>query len=65
MPFNAKGNNQMEQKTALHLAAQIGNLEILRLLLEKKEIDINIKDSLGKKTIDYSKNPEIKQLLSK
>ena len=53
------------QNTALHLAAEIGNLEIIKLLLEKKEIDINIEDSHGRKPIDYSKNNEIKQLLSK
>ena len=49
----------------MHLAVEIGNLEIIKLLLEKKEIDINIKDSHGKKPIDYSKNHEIMQLLSK
>ncbi len=38
---------------------------IIKLLLEKKEIDINIEDSQGKKPIDYSKNIEIKQLLLK
>ena len=53
------------QNTALHLAAEIGNLEIIKLLLEKKEIDINIEDSHGRKPIDYSINNEIKQLLSK
>ena len=53
------------QNTALHLAAEIGNLEIIKLLLEKKEIDINIEDSHGKRPIDYSENHEIKQLLSK
>lgn len=30
----------------------------------KKGIDINIKDSLGKKPIDYSENPEIRRFLS-
>ena len=53
----------MEEKAALHLAVEIGNLEIIKLLLEKKDIDI--KDSHGKKPIDYSENHEIKQLLSK
>ena len=62
---NYSGENQIEQKTALHLAAEIGNLEIIKLLLEKKEIVINIEDSQGKKPIDYSENYEIKQLLSK
>ena len=49
----------------MHLAVEIGNLGIIKLLLEKKDIDINIKDSHGKKPIDYSENHEIKQLLSK
>ena len=62
---NYSGENQIEQKTALHLAAEIGNLEIIKILLNKKDIDINIEDSHGKKPIDYSENHEIKQLLSK
>ena len=60
-----KIQNHLEQKAALHLAVEIENLEIIKLLLEKKEIDINIEDSHGKKPIDYSENHEIKQLLSK
>ena len=48
----------------MHLATQINNAEIVKLLLEKKEIDINIEDSQGKKPIDYAKNDEIKQFLS-
>lgn len=50
--------------TALHLASQRRNLEIIKLLLEKKEIDIHIEDYHGKKPIDYSTNDEIKRLLS-
>lgn len=41
------------------------NLKIIKLLLEKKEIDINIEDGQGKKPIDYSENIEIKHLLLK
>ena len=48
--FHLSGNNQMEEKAALNLAVEIGKPEIITLLLEKKEIDINIEDSLGKKT---------------
>ena len=59
------GDYQIEQKIVLHLAVEIGNLDIIKLLLEKKEIDINIEDSHGKKPIDYSENQEIKKLLSK
>lgn len=50
--------------TILHLASKIINLEIIKLLLMIKGVDINIKDSLGKKPIYYSDNNEIKQLLS-
>ena len=38
-----------EQKSALNLAVEIGNFEIIKLLIEKKEIDIYIEDSQGKK----------------
>lgn len=67
MHFNQalSDNNLMEQKTALHLAAKIGNLEIIKLFLKKEGIDITIEDSHGKKPIDYSENPIIRQLLSK
>ena len=41
------------------------NLPIVKLLLIQEKADINIKDSKGKKPIDYSKNLKIKQLLSK
>ena len=51
-------------KTVLHFAVQISNTEIVKLLLVKKDININIEDSQGKKPIDYAKNDEIKQLLS-
>ena len=40
------------------------NLEIIKILLESKDIDVNITDSYGKKPIDYSKNDEIIKLLS-
>ncbi|KAK8848017.1 hypothetical protein M9Y10_019070 [Tritrichomonas musculus] len=62
--FIYSGNMPNEEKTALHLAAEIGDLGILMLLLKKKGIDINIKDSQGKKAIDYSKNLKVIQLLS-
>lgn len=61
--FHYLCNNPIEEKTALHLAAEIGDLGILMLLLKKKGIDINIKDSQGKKAIDYSKDEKVIQLL--
>mgnify|MGYP002475832176 FL=1 len=62
--FIYSGNMPNEEKTELHLAAEIGDLGILKLLLKKKGIDINIKDSQGEKAIDYSKNLKVIQLLS-
>ena len=62
---NRSDNKPIEQKAALHLAVEKENIEIIKLLLENKYIDINIKDGKGKKPIDYSENHDIKQLLSK
>lgn len=36
-------------------AADMDNISIIKLLLEKKDIDINLEDLNGKKTVDYSK----------
>ena len=63
--FHQIYNNQIERKAALHLAVNIGNLKIIKLLLEKKDIDTNIEDEQGKKPIDYSQKNEIKQFLLK
>ena len=52
-------------KTVLHAAVEANDLEIIKLLLEKNDIDINIKDSLGKEPICYSKSDEVRQLLSR
>ena len=57
-------NRNLEAKTALHRASELGDLKIIKYLLEKKEININIEDHQGKKPIDYSKNDEIRQLFS-
>lgn len=69
MKFKIKYFNEIHfhslYRTALHFAAQKGNLDIIKLLLMKKGIDINIKDIQGNKPIDYSANFEVKKLLSK
>lgn len=51
-------------QTALHLAVQKNNIEIVKLLMEKKEIDVNITDYSEKKPIDYSENDKITELLT-
>lgn len=38
---------------------------IINLLLKMKGIDVNLEDSNGKKPIDYSKDDQIRRLLSK
>ena len=48
----------------MHHAVKIDSPEIVKILLESKDIDVNITDSYGKKPIDYSKNDEIIKLLS-
>ena len=48
----------------MHLAAKINDPEIVKILLTKKDIDINIEDSKGRKPISYSSSDEIRQLLS-
>ena len=41
----------MIYKTALHLAVERGNLEMIKLLREKKDVDINVEYSHGKKQL--------------
>lgn len=52
-------------KTPLHVAIQTGCIEIIKLLLENKSINVNIPDGQGKLPIDYTNNPEIKALFPK
>ena len=60
--FHYSSCQPLHAETALHLAAQQGDIEIIKLLLRVKNIDINIEDEQGKKPIDYSKNDEIRKL---
>ena len=48
----------------MHLAVEKGYLEIIKLLLKNKRINININDNNDKKPIHYATNNEIKQLLN-
>lgn len=52
------------EKTPLHLAVINGNLEVIKVLLNYKNININLRDDKGKKPIDYTDNDEIKQLFN-
>ena len=54
----------LSYKTPLHLASEKGYLEIIKLLLKNKRIDIHAKDDQGKKQTDYATNNEIKQILN-
>lgn len=49
--------------TALMIAAENGNVAIIKELIAAKA-DINAVDNFGKKTIDYSKTPEIREFFS-
>ena len=48
----------------MHLAVENEFLEIIKLLLKNKGIDIDVNDNKGRKPIDYAINNEIKQLLN-
>ena len=46
----------------MHLAVEKGYLEIIKLLLKNKNIDVQIEDNQGRKPIDYTTNNEIQKL---
>lgn len=48
----------------LHLAVEKGDISIIKKLLSYKGIDVNIKDSLGKKPIEYTNDEQIIQLFN-
>lgn len=49
--------------TALHLAAAQGRTQVVRLLLEQKEINDSLPNGQGRLPLDLARNPEIFQLL--
>ena len=51
-------------KSPLHLAIEKKYVEIIKLLLENKKIDTDIKDRQLRKPIDCTANDKIKQLFN-
>ena len=52
-------------KSPLHLVVEKEYIEIIKLLLKNKYIDVNIKDNQGRKPIDCTTNYIIKKLLNR
>lgn len=52
-----------ELRTALHLAVNNNDIEIIQLLLDNQKIDINSKDENGSTPINYTKNKKIIKML--
>lgn len=54
--------HEKEVKSPLHIAVCNSNKEIIKLLLQKKGIDLDQVDDQNKKAIYYAKDDEIKKL---
>ena len=57
--------NKEIKRTPLHLAVKNQSIEIIKILLNQKNIDLNIKDDEGFKPIELTKNEQIKNLFNK
>lgn len=62
---NEKDGNYIKYKTPLQIAVLDKNIEIIKLLLSNKNIDINIKDEYNKSAIELTNDDEIKSLFMK
>ncbi|HJD60445.1 MAG TPA: ankyrin repeat domain-containing protein [Rickettsia endosymbiont of Omalisus fontisbellaquei] len=62
-PTNDANYRLPNGSTVLHNAARIGNVNNVRLLLSQGA-DVNALDAQGKKPIDYTSKPEIKEILT-
>lgn len=58
-------NDIEDEFTALHFTVSKGNIEIIKLLLAHKTININSKDKLGRKPIELTNDVYIKELFDK
>ena len=58
-------NKKHKIRTVLHLAVKKENIDIIKDLLDRKDINRDILDEKKKKAIDYVQNDQIIQLLSK
>lgn len=60
-----KNKNEYEQNTTpLHLAVKSENVKIINMLLQHKNIDVQIIDYKKKKASDYASNEKIKELFN-
>lgn len=51
-------------RSALHLASERGHLDIVSLLINSTCVDVNARDSFGKKAVDVAQNEQVRALLS-
>lgn len=57
-------STKKEETTALHIAVENSDTEIIKTLLENKNINIDATDEQGRKPIDLTNDQEIKSLLT-
>ncbi|KAK8860425.1 LON peptidase N-terminal domain and RING finger protein 2 [Tritrichomonas musculus] len=53
-----------KDETALHNAVSKGNIDIIKILLGNKNIDVNVTDKQGRKPVELTDNDEIKALFN-
>ena len=56
------GKNEDMSENALHLAVQKGNIDIIKELLNHKEIDIHIKDAFDREPLEMTNDENVKAL---
>ena len=61
--INRNPKNEKKEHTALHIAVEKEDIQIIKALLKNKNIDIEATDELGNKPINLTNNQEVKDLL--